>query len=128
ISDHTQGNWNGIVGSMFLESTPQVFIQDIRIFPDLVNRKARIKMLIANRSGAKVSGEVRLSAKSFNVVKNHETVPLSARFTAAQSDSTELDLELPFGEGMLTWDEFEPALYKLKATLLSKGLSTEKQV
>lgn len=128
ISDHTQGNWNGIVGSMFLESTPQVFIQDIRIFPDVANRKARIKMLIANRSGAKVSGEVRLSAKSFNVAENHETVPLSARFTAAQSDSTELDLELPFGEGMLTWDEFEPALYRLKATLLSKGLSTEKQV
>ena len=26
-------------------------------------------------------------------------------------------MELPMGEGFLTWDEFDPALYKLTATL-----------
>lgn len=128
VSDHTQGNWNGIVGSLFLESTPPVYFQDIRIFPDVVNKKARIKMVIANRSNSTVSGEVRLSAKSFNTAQDDETSPVTVRFTAAKSESTTLDLELPFGAGMLTWDEFDPALYRLNATLQAKGITTEKQV
>lgn len=128
ISDHTQGNWNGIVGSMYLESTPPLSLEDIRIFPDVANKKALVKLLIVNRSPSKQSGEIRLSAKSINTGKAHETAPLNTRFTVKGSDSTRMQLELFFGEGMLIWDEFDPALYKLHAALKAKGMDAEKEV
>jgi len=128
ISDHTQGNWNGIVGKMSLESGPPVYFQDIRVFPDVANKKAIVKMVIANHSSSTVTGEITLAAESFNAGKAHETKAVRSRFTAAKSGTTTLDLELPFGDGMLTWDEFDPALYRLKAELRAKGMESEKQV
>ena len=39
ITDQTQGNWNGIVGKIELQSTPKVFFEDIQIYPTLQGRK-----------------------------------------------------------------------------------------
>ena len=33
VSDHTQGNWNGIVGRIELRATAPVFIDDLQVFP-----------------------------------------------------------------------------------------------
>jgi beta-galactosidase/beta-glucuronidase len=37
-------------------------------------------------------------------------------------------MDLPMGENMLTWDEFDPALYKLQAELISKHGKESKTV
>ena len=34
ISDHTQGNWNGIAGEIKLTATPAIYFEDIQIYPD----------------------------------------------------------------------------------------------
>lgn len=64
ITDQTQGNWNGIVGKIELQSTPKVFFEDIQIYPDLAGKKALVCMNV--RASSSVNGEITLSAKSFN--------------------------------------------------------------
>jgi len=128
VSDHTQGNWNGIVGRMFLESGPQVYLEDIRVFPDVKNKKALVRLFIANTSGSAVKGQIKLVARSFNSDKSHETKTVQSSFNVARSGHTSLDVEVPFGDGMLTWDEFNPTLYKLSAVLQTRGAESEKQV
>lgn len=112
ITDHTQGNWNGIVGKIELQSTPVSYIGDIQVYPDLKNKKAVVKI---NAKG-NASGTVSLEAQSFNSDKTHKVMPVSKSFTA-NGDSTMIELELPMGNDFLTWDEFNPNLYKLTATL-----------
>ncbi len=128
ITDHTQGNWNGIIGKIALNAGSPVFFDDIQVFPDLKNRKAKVKLLIRNTTSKKVSGKIKLSAKSFNSTVTDETKSISADFSLAKSDSASLELDLPFGDGMLTWDEFNPALYKLTATLKTKHAESTREL
>ena len=34
ITDHTQGNWNGVVGRMYLYVLPEISFKDIQVFPE----------------------------------------------------------------------------------------------
>lgn len=116
ITDQTQGNWNGIVGKMHLATTPKVYFDDIQVYPDLANRKATVKMVIRSTSKASTTADISLSAESFNSPVKHSVPAVGRRFTVTGGELS-CEMELSFGEGMLTWDEFDPALYRLNAEL-----------
>jgi beta-galactosidase/beta-glucuronidase len=50
ISDHTQSNWNGIAGDISIRTRSSVYIDDIRIFPDIKEKKAKIVVSVKNHS------------------------------------------------------------------------------
>ena len=125
ITDQTQGNWNGIVGKIELQSTPEVFFEDIQVYPDLAGKKALVRMKLRASSSAK--GEIALSARSFNTNVNHEIAPVYQTVTVRKGDNP-LEMELPMGQNFLTWDEFSPALYRLTATLKNGKQIETKQV
>lgn len=114
ITDQTQGNWNGIVGEISLNSTPVTYIDDIQIYPDVEKKQALVKVVIKGKGKA----DIELSAKSFNSEKEHIVSPVKQKLSLTQA-STITEIIVPFGDDMLLWDEFNPALYKLKATLTS---------
>ena len=114
ITDQTQGNWNGIVGRIELQTTPKVHFSDIQIYPDLKDRKATVRISLYAPASAKAS--LQLSAESFNSNKKH-SVPTVQQNISVRSGDNKIEMELPMGEGFLSWDEFDPALYKLTATL-----------
>ena len=120
ITDQTQGNWNGIVGKIELQSMPLTYIDDVQVYPDLKNKKALVKICI--EGGA--SGTISLEASSFNSDKLHRVAPVSQSFTA-KNKSTALTIDLPMGDDFLLWDEFNPNLYKLTVKLkTNQGLDT----
>ena len=125
ITDQTQGNWNGIVGKIELQSTPEVFFEDIQVYPDLAGKKVLVRMNVRASSSAK--GEIALSARSFNTNVNHEITPVYQTVTVRKGDNP-LEMELPMGQNFLTWDEFSPALYRLTATLKNGKQIETKQV
>ncbi len=125
VTDQTQGNWNGIVGKIELQAMPRVFFEDIQVYPDLSEKKAVVRMNVC--ASAVVKGEIVLSAKSFNTDINHEVAPV-CRTVAIRKGDNPVEMELPMGEGFLTWDEFVPALYRLTATLKSGKQVEERQV
>ena len=125
ITDQTQGNWNGIVGKIELQSTPEVFFEDIQVYPDLAGKKVLVRMNVRASSSAK--GEIALSARSFNTNVNHEIALVYQTVIVRKGDNL-LEMELPMGQNYLTWDEFSPALYRLTATLKNGKQIETKQV
>ncbi|MBF4470521.1 sugar-binding domain-containing protein [Flavobacterium sp. HJJ] len=128
ITDHTQGNWNGIIGKIALESGSLVYIDDIQIYPDVKNRKARVKITINNSTQNQFSGKISIAAKSFNSKESDETQEITSSLSVSKQEEKSIELELPFGNRMLTWNEFNPALYHLEAKLFSKETSDAKIV
>ncbi len=117
VSDHTQGNWNGLIGNLLLQAGPQVYFENIQVYPDLAAKQARVKIKVVNRlrKGARVN--VALAANSFNTNKEHQVQAFAKKVKLQAGDTTEVEVVLPMGEKMLTWDEFDPALYRLMASL-----------
>ena len=121
ISDHTQGNWNGIVGDIALIVMPKVNFEDIQIFPDIENRRALVKLSI--NSDIKTNVTVSLSANSFNSQSIHDIDAITENI-ALDKGVSKHEITIDMGEGMLLWDEFTPNLYKLTAQL-TKGKKTQ---
>lgn len=112
VTDHTQGNWNGIVGRIELQSAPKTRIDDMQVYPDLAGKKAVVRLTV---KGTK-PGTIELSARSFNAARDHRPATVSQPFTPRRGEAT-LEIELPMGDDFLLWDEFTPNLYRLTASL-----------
>lgn len=112
ITDQTQGNWNGIVGRMELRATPVTYIEDIQVYPDLKAKKATIKLSIKGNK----SGSVTVEAQSYNSNTTHKVNAISKSYRI-KNQFAEVEIDLPMGNDFQTWDEFNPNLYKLTATL-----------
>ena len=125
VSDHIQGNWNGLIGRLELRAGPPVFLQSVQVYPDVAHRTALVKMLIRNTLLKAETGTVQIAAQAFNTTTPHQVAPVSASFTAKPGE-TAVELTLPLGDAVQLWDEFHPALYQLTATLQpKKGLDDE---
>ncbi len=113
VSDHTQSNWNGIAGDISLRALPSVYIDDVAIYPDIKNNKAKVLVEVRNKSGNGFNGRIVLKANSQNDVK------VKAKSVSAVSDSElfQLVIDYPMGKKFKTWDEFSPVLYTLEASL-----------
>jgi hypothetical protein len=121
ISDHTQSNWNGIAGDISLRATSKVVIKNVRVYPDLQGKRAKIIVSLINKTGSSFMGKVVIHAESFNSVNNQKLKSISV---SANTDSNDLQLviDYPMGNKMQLWSEFEPSLYKLFVDLKgSKG-------
>lgn len=126
VTDQTQGNWNGIVGKISLIQSENVNIDNLQIYPDLSTRKALVKLEITNSTGKSVKAIIGMQAKSFNTDKNHITKAITKPVTIPTGHS-EYEVEFDMGEGMLTWDEFNPALYNMETRLISGSKVLDKK-
>ena len=115
LTDQTQGNWNGVAGKLLLTACAGTWLEDIQVFPDVRNRKARVRLLIRSLLSSG-SGSLTLSARSFNTPVDVRSATITANYTLTDTQDS-LDVDLPMGEKMLTWDEFDPALYRLTVRL-----------
>jgi hypothetical protein len=116
ITDHTQSNWNGIVGQINLIAKSKTYITDISVYPDIHGKTAKIIIAIANTSKSPFKGEVLVQGSSFNT---DTSLKLSSRTVSANTttDDLKLIINYPMGDKILKWSEFSPALYKLSVTL-----------
>jgi hypothetical protein len=116
ISDHTQGNWNGIAGDISIRASSKVFINNIVVFPDIQNNKARVIVTISNKKGQNFSGKIVLQAAESNLPAGSK---LAAKTVKAEmrSDRMEIIYEYPMGKKFRTWDEFSPSFYDMNVVL-----------
>lgn len=103
VSEHTQGNWNGIVGRIELASTSPVWIEDAQVYPDVAKKSVRIKVRIGNTTGRAGAGTLTVGSQS---------IPIKWDASGGQG---EMEIQLN-GQAQL-WDEFHPALQRLKLRL-----------
>ncbi|MBL7970450.1 MAG: beta-glucuronidase [Prolixibacteraceae bacterium] len=112
ISDHTQSNWNGVVGQMYLEARPLVKIQTVQVYPDIQNKRITAKVKVQNISGK--IGAVELGLKIMETGKwRQEKFDL-------KTDESILTLDLELGSDVKLWNEFHPNIYSLEVSLKDK--------
>ena len=105
ITDHTQGNWNGIVGKIELRATPLVWIEDVQAYPDFELKSVFVKIHLGNCTGKSGVGTISVG---------RQTVPINW-----DACGGEASLEVMLGKDAPLWDEFNPVLERLKLVLQS---------
>jgi hypothetical protein len=118
VSDHTQSNWNGVVGRIRLFSSSPVWIEDLQVFPDVRNRSATVRAVLGNRTGRPVKGTLSLQAQASHEGKTHDAGKRGYPLAFSEERAT-VEFEYALGRRALLWDEFSPALYRLEAALES---------
>lgn len=114
VSDHTQGNWNGVAGSIVLRATPRTWIDRVDVFPDVGARSVRIAGFVAGPELPPGQGRVTLRVTQ-RPPGGGAAVELPAR--EAEVSGGGFAAEYPLKEYAATWDEFSPACYTLRAEL-----------
>ena len=106
ITDHSQGNWNGLVGRIELLATARAWIADLQVYPHAACRSVTVK--------GRVGGNGRLLPKGTAV----DLAADGGRPVAAMlADDGSFEAEYVLGADAPLWDEFHPALHRLDATL-----------
>jgi len=125
ISDHTQSNWNGIVGDLFLHSAGNIYFKNIQVFPDIQTKTANLKTTVFNSTDNKETIKIKVEAK----LKNGEitTKEKSFDFTLVPGENI-IKMNYGLGENALLWDEFNPNVYTLSLSLKSKISRENKQI
>ncbi|HTO93336.1 MAG TPA: beta-galactosidase, partial [Bacteroidota bacterium] len=111
VSDHTQTNWNGIIGRLELRAGSPVFIESCSLFPDARTRVFTVLVRLRNGTGRPQEGTL-----SFRLSRDGdaggETVTLRRTVSA---DTLAVMRWWPLGAEARLWDEFHPSLYHLHA-------------
>jgi hypothetical protein len=118
VTDHTQTNWNGIVGAIRLEAGSLLWINDVRTYPDVRAHAVKVVVALRNLTGKRQAGEIAFSTESVNAAQVQRTEPLRVPFEIEGRDTT-LESVVPMGSQVLLWDEFNPSLYRMTAVLQS---------
>lgn len=120
VSEHTQSNWNGIVGKINLTATESVWIENVQIYPDVEKNTILVRVNIGNKKGKTGKGVINLSAKSRNGNQKHE-VPAKDFPVSWTPEGGLVEVNYELGKDALLWDEYSPALYDLNISLLRNG-------
>ncbi len=115
ITDHTQGNWNGIVGDLSMRATPLVWIEDLQVYPHIATHSATVTGTIGNAAGAAGEGGMLF------YVDGKLAQSVVADWTTNGGTFTS---EISLGDDAPLWDEFHPVVRHLTAKLGDAQRST----
>lgn len=117
LSDQTQTNWNGILGRIELKKTDHLWMEDVRVLPNVRDSRVRLKVKFATDTGLAVDGKIKVSGKG---------IP-TQRFACSGQAGEWLTFEVPVPDAK-RWDEFEPNLYRMQIAYTSKAASSQRTV
>ncbi|WP_285021356.1 sugar-binding domain-containing protein [Novosphingobium sp. fls2-241-R2A-195] len=111
VTDHTQGNWNGIAGRIDLRATENAWIEGVDLYPQRQDRTLRVAGRLAN-SGRPAPALTAIV--SFAGIRQQVDVSWSGgagRFEAV--------IEVPTAneEALRPWDEFDPVVHEAEVEL-----------
>ena len=110
VTDHTQTNWNGIVGRLELRAASPVWIGQVRITPQAAGKTAKVRVTVLNATGRPVTA--RLAAEGVTAQVEVAGAEAQAEFTVHRP-------------GAKLWDEYEGNLQDLAITLAAGAYRDE---
>jgi hypothetical protein len=113
VTDHTQGNWNGIVGDISLRATPLVWIEEVRVYPNVAKNSVRVVVVATNATQQRFEGKLSLF---FERDGKTTRLPVSQNFNTPAADLT-ADEETALAPDGPLWDEFTPNLQTVRVQL-----------
>lgn len=118
VSDHTQGNWNGVVGAIELRATEAAWIEDLQVYPRLADRSVRVmgRVAVGGQAAAlpeTIEVSVRLGGDASSPTRSERLKVKSLHL--GQDGGFETSIVL--ASEAACWDEFSPVLHTLVARL-----------
>lgn len=114
VSDHTQSNWNGVVGNLSLRAKPTISIDNMQIYPNVDDRSITAVITLdgmSSRERATVS--LQIERKDGTPVGKPHKISLKSDADTMQK------VVMPMGADALLWSEHQPNLYQLRAVVKS---------
>ena len=121
IADHTQTNWNGIVGRIELRATPLIWIEDVQVYPNVKEKKAKVIVTIGAKEQAVCLLEVQAE---FSVSKDEvmEVVSPSVPVEVPGDRPRSYEHILDFGNDAMPWDEFSQETCSVDVRVLANPI------
>jgi len=116
ISDHTQGNWNGMVGRIYMAAKPACFIKDVQLYPDIDRKQVVARIVIEHNP--KSEKRVRLTLQAVSA-QSKLVLPMVTRTNSATPLSDTINVIYPMGAHPELWSEHHPNLYVMQVNLAS---------
>ncbi|WP_417444504.1 sugar-binding domain-containing protein [Joostella sp.] len=127
VSDNTQTNWNGVVGAINLEVTPKVYLDKVKIIPDVENKLVVVNTIIINQTEEIVEGAtVTLTANGVGSLKDN-LAPKTEK-VQLKKGINKISITYQMGDNPSLWDEFNPNVYQMDLALESKGGIDSEQI
>lgn len=117
IADHTQTNWNGLIGDLSLSVGSLVYVEDVRVHPKLSTSSIDVAISLHQPRHQAFKGNLVLRASSTTGKK--ATLPELKVPVSFSSETTELTTTYAIPNAQL-WDEFDPNLYELMVRLVNE--------
>lgn len=117
VTEETQTDWNGVIGRMELRASDPVRIETLEVVPIPARHRAIVSLDVGNATGKPMRCSLLLTAEGRDGQRlARRPAPVRLAFTARPGGST-ITPAISMGANALLWDEFHPALYRLKAVL-----------
>lgn len=103
ITDHTQGNWNGVIGRIELRAGSGSGVEKLDPFPSVEDRRVRVR------------GQVRGSVERVDLsVEERGTGRIRGQASVGVDENGCFEATLDLGADAPLWDEHAPNLFTLK--------------
>lgn len=119
ISDHTQSNWNGITGEISLRASSLVYLDEIKIIPDVEKKVAKAIISVKNTDNIDFRGKLKIRARLLNS-DARQKLPQKNVTIVTNSDKHQVVVNYKILNPRL-WSEFDPSLYRLEVALKQNG-------
>lgn len=119
VTEHTQTNWNGILGEFCIEAANIAHITDIQVYPNIKNAEAEVRIAVVSPVYHECCAQLSINGKSWNT-KNPLELPEIIVDTDLQGGADTIKITIPMRDKMQLWSEFEPTLYKLAVEMRSE--------
>jgi hypothetical protein len=119
VTEHTQTNWNGIVGRIELQAVDAAgWIEDVRV--TAAGGRLRVEVAVGGAAGGASGG-------ASGGTPGEVTAAVGARRATARAVNGRAEMTLPIG-GLRRWDEYEGVLHEVRVTLTAPGAHDERIV
>lgn len=116
VSDHTQSNWNGIIGDIRLSAKPSLYIGAVQIYPDIRKKQALVKVQLEGSCG---NGPATVTMQAETWDGKPVGSPVRLPVEAAGKSPIHAEATVDLGEEARLWSEHSPNVYKMKVSLES---------
>jgi len=114
VSDSLGMSWNGIIGKVELRATTPVWLDDAQAYPNVQDKSVLLKVRIGNAAGRGGSGVLTANGAAHKV-------------SWSEGGGT-AEIKVQFPATAQTWDEFHPALHKIRLQLKGGAASDVREV
>ena len=115
VSDHTQGNWNGMVGDLSIRVYDKIRFGRIRLTPEVETKSEVVEAEVINQTerSSMIDFSVWAGGKNFQMSPEQ----ILDREVSLDSGNNILKFRCSLGEDALLWDEFTPNTYEISVKM-----------